>query len=309
MTDSALPTGPHRSWWWRLWPGLGAQILLGSSVAVISVTQQFPVFAVQALRYAVAALAVVVLARLAKVQLVWPSRAELRWVLGGAASGLVAFNLATILGTRHAEPAVLGAAVGCIPLALAVIGPLSQHQLPSRRLVVAAIIVSAGGVAVAGLGRSDPIGMLAAASLIACEVGFTIFGAVALPRMGAWSYSAATAVAASLAFAGLSAVVERPDLRFLADPGAVGAVSYLGVVATAVAFILWFTGVERLGPGAVGLCAGVAGPAAGLIGMALGAPAPGVGAWFGMALIASGLAVGFARRSDQGCTNPAAVAG
>lgn len=51
--------------------------------------------------------------------------------------GLAGFTLATIVGTRHAEPALLGAAVACIPVVLAIMAPLAQRQRPSLQLVTA----------------------------------------------------------------------------------------------------------------------------------------------------------------------------
>ena len=294
MTDPPIiKTATRRGWWWLAWPGLGAQVLLGSSVAVISATAQLPAFAVQAGRYAVAALAVLGLARLVGVRLIRPGRRDIGPVVGGAAFGLVGFNLATIVGTRHSEPAVLGAAVGCIPVVLALIGPLSRRERPARAVVAGALVVSIGAVTVAGLGRADPLGMVMALALVVGEVGFTLLGASALPRIGAWSYSAATCAIAAVVFAVLSVLVERPASAELVHPAAIGAVVYLGVMSTAVAFVLWFTGVRRLGVGSVGLCAGVAAPSATLIGAALGDPLPAPGAWLGMGLIAVGLAIGF----------------
>lgn len=248
---------------------------------------------VQAARYAVAALTIVVLARVFGVRLVLPRRGDIGWVVGGALSGLVGFNLATILGTRHAEPGLLGAAVACIPIVLAIAGPLAQRRRPSPKVVVGALVVSVGAVAVTGWGRGDAIGILMAALLIVFEAGFTLLGARALPRMGAWSYSAATSVVAAVIFAVLSALVERPDLASFVQAQALAAILYLGAIATALAFVLWFTGVQRLGSGTVGLCAGIAAPAAALIGALFGAPLPSPGAWLGMAVIAVGLAVGF----------------
>lgn len=277
-------------------------VLLGSSVAVIAATQHLPMLGVQAARYAVAAVTIAILARAFGIRLVLPRRGDIGWVIGGAVAGLVGFNLATIVGTRHAEPGLFGAAVACIPIALAIAGPLTQRRRPSPQVVAGAIVVSVGAVAVTGWGRGDAIGILMAASLIAFETGFTLLGARALPRMGPWSYSAATAAVAATVFAVLSALVERPALASFAEPGAVAAIVYLGAVATAVAFVLWFTGVQRLGSGTVGLCAGIAAPAAALIGAAFGAPLPSLGSWFGMAVIAVGLLVGFlpaARRSPN----------
>ena len=287
--------------WWGAWPGLGGMVLLGSSVAVIAATQHLPVFGMQAARYAIAAVTLVLLARALGIRLVLPRRGDVGWVIGGAMSGLVGFNIATVIGTRHAEPGLLGAAVACIPIALAIAGPLSQRRRPSRHVVTGALVVGAGAVAVTGWGRGDTIGILMAGSLIVFETGFTLMGARALPRMGAWSYSAATAAVAAMSFAGLSALIEQPSLASFAQPDAIGAILYLGAIATAVAFVLWFTGVQRLGSGTVGLCAGIAAPAAALIGALFGAPLPSLGAWLGMAVIAAGLVIGFlppARRAS-----------
>ncbi|GLU89729.1 membrane protein [Agromyces sp. NBRC 114283] len=298
-TTSLTATAPSRTaglGWWALWPGLAAMALLGSSVAVIDATRTLPAFALQSARYAVAVAAIVVFARIFRVRLVLPRLRDLGWVLGGAATGLVGFNLATIVGTAHAEPAFLGAAVGCIPLVLALAAPLAAGRRPSPRLVVGAVVVSVGAIAVTGWGRADPIGILMGLALVAGEVGLTLFGARALPRMGAWSYSAATCAVAALVFALLSAVTERPDPAALASPAALGAIAYLGAIATALAFVLWFTGVSRMGAAAAGLCAGTAAPAAALIAAALGAPLPSPGAWLGMAAIALGLVIGFAPR-------------
>lgn len=268
-------------------------VLLGSSVAVIAATQHLPVFGVQAARYAVAAVTLVALARPFGVRLVLPRRGDIVWVVGGAMSGLVGFNLATVVGTRHAEPGLLGAAVACIPIALAIAGPLTQRRRPSPHVVTGAIVVSIGAVAVTGWGRGDGIGIVMAASLIVFEAGFTLMGSRALPRMGPWSYSAATAMVAAISFAVLSALVERPAPASFTQPEAVAAILYLGAIATAIAFVLWFTGVQRLGSGTVGLCAGIAAPAAALVGALFGAPLPSLGAWLGMAVIAAGLLIGF----------------
>jgi drug/metabolite transporter (DMT)-like permease len=280
---------------------MAGMVLLGSSVAVIAATRHLPVLGMQAARYAVAAVTLVIVARALGIRLVLPRGSDVGWVIGGAMAGLVGFNLATILGTRHAEPGLLGAAVACIPIALAIAGPLTRRRRPSPHVVTGAIVVSVGAVAVTGWGRGDAIGILMAASLIVFEAGFTLLGSRALPRMGPWSYSAATTVVASIAFAVLSALVERPNLASFAQPQSVAAILYLGAVATAIAFVLWFTGVQRLGSGTVGLCAGLAAPSAALIGALFGAPLPSLGAWLGMAVIAAGLLIGFlpsARRTS-----------
>lgn len=285
-----------------LWPAMGGMALLGSSVAVIGATSALPPFGLQSVRYAVAAVAVVALARFLGRRLVPPRGRDMVWVVGGALSGLVGFNVAVVVGTAHAEPAVLGAAVACIPIVLSVAGPIARGNRPSGRLIAGAFVVSAGAVAVTGWGTASALGILMALSLIALEAGLTLMGAPALPRMGAWSYTAATAAVAAAVFAAMSLVTERGVVGQLLAPVALGAVLYLGVVATALAFVLWFTGVERIGAGSAGLAAGVAAPAAALIGALFGAPLPTLGTWAGMAVIGAGLAIGFApvrRRANR----------
>lgn len=270
-------------------------VLLGSSVAVIGGIEDQPGFWVQGWRYAAAALTIALIGRLTGRRLVLPRLAELPFVVGGAGLGLVGFNLALIIGSRHAEPAVLGAAVSCIPIVLAVAGPLTRGARPTRRLVTGAVVVAAGAVLVSGWGRTDAIGLLMAAALIALEAGFTLIGAPVLPRLGAWTYSAATCAVAAFSFGVIAAITEPTRIVELQRPAAIGAIIYLGVIATAISFVLWFGCVDRIGAGAAGLASGVAAPASALIGILAGGPVPGLPAWAGMALIMAGLLVAHRR--------------
>lgn len=301
MTRAPAP-GPaqQRATTGGLVSGLGGMALLGSGVAVTGALDGVADFWIQALRYAAGAVALIVLARLLGHEVLLPRRDELPWVIGGALSGLVGFNLALVYGTRHAEPAVLGSAVACIPIVLAVAGPITQGRRPPPRLVAGAVLVAAGAVLVSGWGRTDLVGLLAGMALIGCEAGFTLLGARVLGRLGSWSYSTHTMVAAALIFVPVAAVLEPGGWRAL-DRGSVVALLYLGVLVTAVAFVLWFRCVQRVGSGRAGLATGVAAPASALVAMAIGAPAPGLVAWFGMIIIGAGLvfgSVGPLRASD-----------
>lgn len=299
MTTRSATGASGTRFWVASWPGFVAMALVGSSVSVIAVTQHLPVLTIQSARYAVAGLAILALARVLKIRLVMPRGRDILWVVLGALVGLVGFTLATIVGTRHAEPGLLGAAVACIPVVLAITGPLAQRRRPSLRVTSGAVIVSAGAVAVTGWGYADGIGVTMAALLIVCEAGFTLLGAQALPRMGPWSYSAATSLAAAAVFAILSVIVEDPALEMLLEPESIAAILYLGIVVTALGFVLWFTGVQRMGAGTAGLCAGLAPPAAAVLGMLFGAPPPSPGVWGGITIIALGLVFGFLPRSRR----------
>src|SRR5690348_4330976 len=76
--------------------GTGAMICVGGSVAVSGVLAHAAVFTAEALRYAVACLILLILARLAGRRLVLPRGAEWLWLSGVAATGLVLFNVALV---------------------------------------------------------------------------------------------------------------------------------------------------------------------------------------------------------------------
>jgi drug/metabolite transporter (DMT)-like permease len=74
------------------------------------------VFTAETLRYAMACLILLLLARLTGRRLMMPRGTEWLWLYGIAASGLVLFNVALVAGSRHAEPAVLGVAWAVVVL-------------------------------------------------------------------------------------------------------------------------------------------------------------------------------------------------
>lgn len=74
------------------------------------------------------------------------------------------------------------------------------------------------------------------------------------------------------------------------------ATGYLAVAVTAVAFVLWYSGVRRLGASRAGLFTGVAPVAAAVAGLLLGALLPRPLVWAGMAVVVTGLALGLRQR-------------
>jgi drug/metabolite transporter (DMT)-like permease len=97
---------------------------------------------------------------------------------------------------------------------------------------------------------------------------------------------------AAVMFGGLGLVREGPAAVTRLRPEDWLATGYLAVAVTAVAFVLWYSGVRRLGAGRAGLFTGVAPVAAAVAGLLLGAPAPGPLVWAGMAVVVTGLALG-----------------
>jgi drug/metabolite transporter (DMT)-like permease len=271
---------------------VSGMVFVGGSVAVSGVLSGAPLYTAEAVRYAAACLLLVLFARRFGPGLAWPRRAEWLWLTGIAATGLVLFNVALVQGSRHAEPAVLGVAVACVPPLLAVAGPLLERSRPRPALVGAALVVTAGAALIQGLGRSDAIGLGWAAVVFGCEVAFTLLAVPLLGRHGPWGVSVHTTWIATIMFGILGLTREGPAaVTRLTGPDWL-AIGYLAVAVTAVAFVLWYTGVSRLGAGRAGLLTGVAPVAAAITGVLLGGPVPRLQVWAGIAVVLAGQVLG-----------------
>jgi len=287
------PVSPSRGAAIGVAAGAAAMVCVGGSVAVSSVLAGAPVFTAEGVRYGTACLLLVALARLTGRRLTRPRGAEWLWLSGIAVTGLVVFNLALVEGARHAEPAVLGVAVACVPAVLALIGPLLEGTRPRAAAVAAALVVTCGAGLVQGLGRTDAIGVAWAVVVFACEAAFTLLALPVLGRHGPWGVSVHATWLATAIFAVLGVVHEgSAAIVKLAGPDWL-AVGYLALAVTAAAFVLWYSSVRRLGASRAGLLTGIAPVAAAATGVLLGGPAPRPLVWAGIAAVAAGLALGF----------------
>ena len=268
-------------------------------MAVSGVLANAPFYSAEGFRYAIACGLLLVLARVSGRPVLLPRGAEWLWLGSVALTGLVIFNVALVQGARHAEPAVLGVAVACVPAMLALIGPLIEGSRPRARAVGAALVVTVGAGLVQGLGRADAIGIGYAVVVFACEAGFTLLAMPVLRRHSPWSVAVHTTWLAAVAFAGIGLIREGPAAmaRLTAEDWL--AVGYLAVLVTAVAFVLWWTSVGRLGAARAGLLTGIAPVAAAISGVLLGGPAPKPLVWGGIAILALGLSLGLRERSKR----------
>ncbi len=276
--------------------GALAMACVGGSVAVSGVLADAPLFTAQAIRYAAACLLLLGLTRVTGNRITVPRGSEWLWLLGVAAVGLVLFNVALVRGAAHAEPAALGVAVACVPVVLALVGPLMEGGRPAPRALLAAAVVTVGAVLVQSGGRSDLAGLGWAATVLACEVGFTLLAVPVLRRHGPWSVSVHTCWIATVQLVVLGAGTEGLTAVTTLRVPHLLAMAYLAVLLTALAFVLWYTAVGRLGTALAGLLTGVAPVAAAAVGVLLGAPVPGPSVWAGTALVAGGLLVGVGMR-------------
>jgi drug/metabolite transporter (DMT)-like permease len=276
--------------------GAAGMAFVGGSVAASAVLADAPLFTVQALRYGLACVLLIGFAQVRRVRLVAPRGAEWLLLCGVTAAGLVIFNVALVRGAQHAEPAVLGVAVSCVPLLLAVLGPLLRGRRPAPGVVAAALVVTVGAALVQGVGRSDGTGLVWAVVVLAGETGFTLLAVPLLDRHGAVGISVHTTWLAAVAFAVLGVLGEGPAAVTRLHGAQLLAGAYLAVAVTAVAFVLWYTSVDRLGAGRAGLLTGITPVVAAVAGVVLGGPSPRPLVWAGVAIVVAGLALGVAPR-------------
>lgn len=270
--------------------GAFAMTVVGGSFAVSDALVGAPLAQAQVPRYLLGAALLLLWARRRAVPVPRPTRRELLRLSALAATGLTGFNICVVLALDHAEPAALGVVVGAAPLVIVLLG----RGRPERRLLVAALVVVAGVALVEGGGATDPAGILLCTGALAGEVAFTLLAVPLLPRLGPLAVSVHSCLLSAAQFTLLAPVlaaatgtplVQRPTAPQL------GAVAFLAVAVTAVAFVCWYGAVVRLGSARAGLLIGIMPVAALLAGLALGtgASAP---AGAGAALVGAGVVGG-----------------
>ena len=283
-------------WSGPLFAGLG-MVLVGSQVAVSGVLADAPLFAVQALRYSLAAVVLLLVLRAAGRRVPVPRGGEWAWLAGVALSGLVLFNVGVVRGVAHAEPAVIGVAVAAVPVLLALAGPVLGRTRPAPVVVTGAVVVTLGAVLVTGGGRTDAAGLGYALLTLLCEAGFTLLAVPVLRRLGAHGVSFHAVWIAAVALWILSLTTEGAGAVLTLRAEHVPAMLHLALSVTVVAFLLWYTAVGRIGAARAGLFTGVVPVASAAGGVLLGAPVPGPVVWVGIGVVAVGVVLGMRTRT------------
>lgn len=267
-----------------------AMALVGASFTASAALSDYPLAGGQAVRYGVAALCLLAVMRWRRVALVLPRPRQAARLVALAATGLTGFSAFVVLATRHAEPSLVGAVVGATPVVLAATQAVRERRLAPRTLA-AAVVVTAGVALVEGLGSADPLGLALAVGALACEAAFSLLAVPLLPTLGPLRVSAYACVAAVPQLLLLGLLAPGPLLA-VPDGGELAALAYLSVVVTAVAFLLWYTGLARVGPARAGLFAGLMPVAALAASLALGVEAPTAHGVAGALVVAAGLVLG-----------------
>lgn len=272
-------------------------VVVGSSVAASSVVAGYPILGGQAAHYALGA---AVLGALARGRLPRPRRSEILRLLALAATGLAGFNVFLIAALREADAGSVGMIIGCVPLVLAVVGPALEGRAPSRRVVAAAVVVSAGAAFVQWSGGSmSAVGLALAMGALVCEAAFSLLAVPLLATLGPVGVSTyACAAAAAMLLAGAVGVYGSDAFR-LPTQSEAAAFGYLALVVTAFAFVLWYSGVRRLGVERAGLFAGLVPVAALVTSGAVGAGALTLPRLAGAVAVGAGVVLGMKRSGEQ----------
>ncbi|HEX6344127.1 DMT family transporter [Umezawaea sp.] len=264
--------------------GASAAIIVGASVPVTGMLQDYPLLTGQAMRYTLSGLVLLAWTFARGQRPVPPKLGDVPALLALVVFGMLGFTAALLHAQRYAEPGFVAAMLGGTPVVLAL-----ASRKRSAVTVVGAGIVALGVVVLSGGGAWHGPGLLLAALALAGEAAFTLCAVGVVRRLGGvsvatWCCLVAGAVGAVLGTVagGWRVPTPREGLALVA----------LAVVLTAVAFGLWYFAVGRLGADRAGVLIGLT-PISGLVvSVALGAQEFDVLGLVGAAVVAVGCVVG-----------------
>lgn len=273
--------------------------LVGTLAAVSGVIEDYPVYGGQAVRYALAAVVMLAVARARGLGHVRLRPRQWGLLVAIALTGLLLFNLCVVEANRAAGPALPGIVLGTVPLALALVGPIFTGARPSPRVVAAGLVVAAGATLATGAGSGNLPGLLWSLGALVCELCFSLLALPLLPLIGPLRLSAWTAALSVPFLLVTGLVLDGRDMLRAPTAAEAGGLAYLALVVTTVAFFLWYRSLPHLGPDRAGLFAGVVPVGALATAALLGVAVPSAADLAGAALVISGIALGLRSPSPR----------
>jgi drug/metabolite transporter (DMT)-like permease len=207
------------------------------------------------------------------------------------ATGLVAFNLLVLGALEEAEPAAVGVIVGCVPIVLALAGPLLAHRAPVARVVAAALVVTVGA-AVVRVGDSTLAGFLLSLGALVGEALFSLLAVSLLPRLGPVVLSTYVCAMAAGGLGVAAVLVDGDQVLPLPSAEDGAAIAHLAVAVTAIVFVAWYSGVQRLGVERAGLFAGLIPVSTLFCAAAIGTGSLGLVEALGVLVVGAGVSLG-----------------
>ena len=264
--------------------------LVGSLVAASDSVESYPLAEGQFLRYALAAAALLAIARGRLPRL---GAREAVGLAALAGSGLVLFNVFVIEGVRETDPATVGVIVGCVPVVLAIAGPLLERRPVSGRVLLAAVTVALGAAAVQWTdGGITAAGLALALGALGCEAAFSLLAAPHLARLGPLAVSAYACLFALPLLAAWSLASGGAPHVPLPDAAEGVALLYLALAVTTGGFLAWYSAVGILGVERAGLFSGVLPVSALACSAATGAADVTAARLVAVAVVAAGITLG-----------------
>lgn len=272
------------------WFVLAAAILWGTTgTAQAFAPEGAQPAAVGAMRLAIGGAALLVLAATRGVlrsPKPWPAPATLF-----AAGSMAAYQLCFFAAVARTGVAVgTIVAIGSAPILAGILGFLVRRERPGRRWRVATalavlgctlLIAASGGVSVDALGVVLALGAGGA---------YATYAVASKGLLEEWPPDAVMAVVFCLGAVFLSPVLFRADLSWLAEPQGLAVALHLGLIATAIAYILFARGLMAV-PVATAVTLSLAEPlTAGTLGVVVLGERLTAPAMFGIGLLLSGLA-------------------
>ena len=243
----------------RLWPLYLRLVAVpaiwgGTFIAGRVMALQVPPAVGSVLRYAVACIALLMAARWLEGGLPRLDRRQVLATLGLGATGIFAYNLCFLGALSHLPASRTSLIIALNPVVTIAVGALLLHERLSWRRWLGVAIALAGvwtvisrGQLGASLGQSVGIGEGLMFVGVCAWAAYTLIGRVALKGL---TPLAATTYASLWGTAMLAAVAlfDLPQLHAEAfTPAVAVSALYLGVLGTALAFVWYYQGVQRLG--------------------------------------------------------------
>jgi drug/metabolite transporter (DMT)-like permease len=281
----------------------GGFVLAGSSVAAAKLLAGLPVFFAAAGGAAVALAALVPLAAAEARPERGAWRRALPLLAAQALFGIALFRVLMLLALERTSAAVAGVATSATPALTALLSALFLKERIGPRtaagIALAALGIGAlqsGGLELAGAGGASALagsgqfgGCLLALGAAASESAFNVLSKRLPATIGPRLASASVMAIALLLLGALSlAAGERVEW------GAIGlerllAFAYMGLFASALAYILWFAGVARIPVSTAGAFAGLMPLSSFALSIAFLGERPRAAAYVGSALAIGGI--------------------